>query len=274
MKKPHDLRCLFDNISLMANIKLIATDTEDIYALWANHTLINNFTTQVNAHSAYDTEIQAIQLAFEQLKLLPFRRVTLLIDNEAAAKTIWHTDFHNLQYVSIKVMVHFREWVTLLKSKDFILNVLWCPAHMDMQENDLVNSLASEVVIKEEESKTTLESEIRRIKIDEYDKWNKTRQYNALGHGYLALKYKGCRIGPSLGSRKKAFIEVSKDNIKTMARLMKLLTNHAPTGEYQRRFFPSETMKCNYDGEFHSRNHILTKCIGYKNKFKNLEWLQ
>ncbi|KAF8623883.1 hypothetical protein AX15_006151 [Amanita polypyramis BW_CC] len=245
------------------------------YAFWANHTLINSFATQVNAHSAYDAEIQAIQLAFEQLKLLPFKRVTLLINNEAAAKTIWRTDYHNLQYVSIKAMVHFREWVTLLKTKEFILNVSWCPAHMNVQENDLVDSMASEVVIKDEESKTTLESEIRRIKIDEYDKWNKaTRQYNALGHGYLALKYKGRRIGPSLGTRKKAFIEASKDNITMMARLTRLLTNHAPTGEYRQRFFPSESTKCNFDDEFHSRTHILTKCAGYENKFKNLEWLR
>ncbi|KAF8621314.1 hypothetical protein AX15_007881, partial [Amanita polypyramis BW_CC] len=64
-------------------------------------------------------------------------------------------------YVSIKVMVHFQEWTALLKSKDFILNVSWCPAHMDVQENEVVNTLASEVVIKDEENKMTLESEIR-----------------------------------------------------------------------------------------------------------------
>ncbi|KAF8622330.1 hypothetical protein AX15_007104 [Amanita polypyramis BW_CC] len=188
------------------------------YGLWANHCFINSYACQVNAHSAYDAELQAIQLAFEQLKNLPFKRVTLLIDNEAAAKSIWCTDYHNLQYVSIKAMEHFRQWTALLKSKDFIINVSWCPAHMDVDENEIVDNLTSEVVIKDEDSKSTLESKIRRIKVDKYDKWNRTtKQYNALGHNYLALKYKGRRIGLALGSRKKLFIEACNDNINMLA---------------------------------------------------------
>ncbi|KAF8625360.1 hypothetical protein AX15_005427 [Amanita polypyramis BW_CC] len=230
------------------------------YGLWANRCFINSFACQVNAHSAYDAKLQAIQLAFEQLKNLPFKRVTLLIDNEAVAKSIWHTDYHNLQYVSIK---------------DFIINVSWCPADMDVDENEIVDNLTSEVVIKDKESKSTLESEIRRIKVNEYEKWNKmTRQYNALGHNYLALKYKGRCIGPALGSRKKVFIKACDDNINMLAQVTRLITNHAPTGEYRQRFFPSENKSCNFDNEFHSRTHILTKCMGYEGCFKNLEWLK
>ncbi|KAF8622328.1 hypothetical protein AX15_007106 [Amanita polypyramis BW_CC] len=243
--------------------------------LWANNMFINSFAIQVNAHSAYDAELQAIQLAFKLLELLTFRKVMLLINNEAAVKTIWHTNCHNLQYVSINAMSHFRNWIALIKTKEFIFNISWCPAHMDVQENELVDSLASEVIIKDEESKMTLESEIRHIKIDKYNKWNKaTRQYNALGHGYLALKYKGHQIGPSLGTRKKVFIEASNDNIKMMARLTRLITNHTPMGEYQQRIFPAENRQCNYEGEFQSRTHILTKCVRYTSKFKNLEWLK
>ncbi|KAF8625265.1 hypothetical protein AX15_005475 [Amanita polypyramis BW_CC] len=245
------------------------------YALWTNHTLIHSSASQVSAHSAYDAEIQAIQLVFEQLKLLPFKKVTLLIDNEAAARTIWRTDYHNLQWVSIRAMTHFREWTTHLNTKYFIFNVSWCPAHMDVQENELVDSMASKVVITDMETKTTLESEIRRIQKLEFDEWNKnTKKYNGLGTGYLRLKFKGKRIGPSLGSRRKAFIEASKDNITLMSRLTRLVTNHAPTGEYRRRFFPNENTDCNFDQKYQSRTHILTKCDGYKNKFKNMEYLR
>ncbi|KAF8622194.1 hypothetical protein AX15_007303 [Amanita polypyramis BW_CC] len=245
------------------------------YALWANQVLIHSAASQVSAHSAYDAEIQAIQLVFEQLKLLPFKKVTLLIDNEAAARSIWRTDYHNLQWVSIKAMTHFREWTTHLKTKDFLLNVLWCPAHMDVQENELVDTMASEVIISDLDSKTTLESEIKRIQKLEFDEWNKTtRKHNGLGSEYLRLKFKGRRIGPSLGSRRKAFIQASNDNINMMARLTRLITNHAPTGEYRRRFFPNETTNCNYDNEYQSRVHILTKCDGYHEKFKNMEHLR
>ncbi|KAF8624012.1 hypothetical protein AX15_006087 [Amanita polypyramis BW_CC] len=245
------------------------------FGLWANNVFINSDATQVDAHSAYNAELQAIQLAFKHLKLLTFRKVTLLIDNEAAAKSIWHTDCHNIQYVSIDTMVNFRNWIALIKTKEFIFNVSWCPAHTDVKENELVDAMASDVVITKEMNKTTLESEIRQIKKEEYDKWNKaTQQYNALGHGYLALKYKGRHIGPSLGARKKMFIEASKDNIKLLARITRLIMNHAPTGEYRQQFFPLENKQCNYDNKFQSRTHILTKCSGYSSKFKNLEWLR
>ncbi|KAF8622831.1 hypothetical protein AX15_006718 [Amanita polypyramis BW_CC] len=223
------------------------------YALWANCSLINSSVIQVSAHSSYNTELQAIHLAFEQLKLLPFKRVTILIDNEMAVHLIWRMDFHNLQAVSIKAMTNFHEWTTHFRSKDFILNISWCPAHMDVQENELVDSLTSELIVEDIDSKTTLKSEIKRIKMKEYDMWNKaTRQYNGLGHGYLRLKYKGKRIGPSLGSRRKAFIEASNDNINTMARLTRVITNHAPTGEFRRCFFPTEPTDCSFDKEFHS----------------------
>ncbi|KAF8622331.1 hypothetical protein AX15_007103 [Amanita polypyramis BW_CC] len=130
------------------------------YALWANHILINSSASQVHAHSAYDVEIQAIQLAMEQLTFLSFKKVTVLTDNEAAAKLIWHTDCHNLQFVSITAMTHFRKWMAQWKTKDFVVNVSWCPAHMDIYENEMVDSVASEVIIKEIDSKTMLESEI------------------------------------------------------------------------------------------------------------------
>ncbi|KAF8623739.1 hypothetical protein AX15_006223 [Amanita polypyramis BW_CC] len=37
------------------------------FALWVNHTLINSNAMQISAHSSFDTEIQAINLAFDHL---------------------------------------------------------------------------------------------------------------------------------------------------------------------------------------------------------------
>ncbi|KAF8624181.1 hypothetical protein AX15_006008 [Amanita polypyramis BW_CC] len=244
------------------------------FALWANNMLINSDSRQVNAHSSFDAELQAIDLAFNHMRITPFRRVTLLIDNEAAAKTIWNTDFHNLQQTSIAAMVKFREWTTRLRTKQFLINVSWCPAHMGILENELVDRIASEVTIHDIPIKTTLEASITKIKKDEYALWDSnTRKHNALGHEYLRLKFKGKRIGPSLGSRRNAFIIASKDNIKIMSRLTRIITNHAPTGEYRRRFFPREPQNCQFDNEFHSRNHILCHCTSYKNRFYSIHSL-
>ncbi|KAF8622377.1 hypothetical protein AX15_007065 [Amanita polypyramis BW_CC] len=135
------------------------------FACWANNSFINSKALQVNAHSSYDTEIQAIQLAFSHLKLLPFKHVTLLIDNEAAATSIWKTDYHNMQYISIKVMTDFRIWTNILKNKDFIFSISWCPAHMDVKENEYMDALANNVIVKDKEQSMTLASEVRRVQV-------------------------------------------------------------------------------------------------------------
>ncbi|KAF8622292.1 hypothetical protein AX15_007138 [Amanita polypyramis BW_CC] len=245
------------------------------FAIWINGSLINSDAIQVQAHSAYDAELQAIGLMMDHIQMIPIKKITILIDNESAARSIWRTNYHNLQHVSIKAMMSFCRWTTQWRTKDFQVNVSWCPAYMNIEENELVDSLTNEVTIGEMEEKTMLESEIRRIKELEYRAWDKTmHQHNSLGSGYLRLKYKGKRIGPSLGSRRKAFIEASEDNIKILARLMRLVTNHALIGEYRRRFFPMENRKCNYDNEYQTRLHILTKCEGYQGRFRNLDYLR
>ncbi|KAF8621525.1 hypothetical protein AX15_007728 [Amanita polypyramis BW_CC] len=43
------------------------------FARWINNALVNKDSLQVNAHSSYDAELQAIQLAFTHLKLLLFK---------------------------------------------------------------------------------------------------------------------------------------------------------------------------------------------------------
>ncbi|KAF8621220.1 hypothetical protein AX15_007957 [Amanita polypyramis BW_CC] len=170
-------------------------------------------------------------------------------------------------------MTNFRRWITTIKTSQAVVNVSWCPAHMDIDENETVDRLASEVVLEDIPQFRTLQSEINSTKTLEYDSWNSaTRKHNALGHEYLRLKYKGRRIGPALGSRKNAFILASNDNIKTLARLTRIITNHAPTGEYRRCFFPREPTDCQFDKEFYKQSHILTKCCQYE-KFKNLHWL-
>ncbi|KAF8624189.1 hypothetical protein AX15_006002 [Amanita polypyramis BW_CC] len=181
------------------------------FAIWLNGSLINSAAIQVQAHSAYDAELQAIKLAMDHIQMIPIKKIMILIDNESAAKSIWQMDNHNLQHVSIKVMLSFHKWTTHWKTKDFKVIVSWCPAHMNIEENELVDSMTNKVTIRDMEDKLTLESEIRRIKELEYQAWDKTmHQHNGLGVGFLRLKYKGKCIGPSLGSRRKAFIELVK----------------------------------------------------------------
>ncbi|KAF8627668.1 hypothetical protein AX15_004308 [Amanita polypyramis BW_CC] len=224
--------------------------------MWLNQKKITELTKRVSAHSSFDAEIQAIELALIELTNHNYPRVTLLVDNESAARAIWNTSFHNLQSTSINAMINFRKWITKMNISQVIFNVSWCSAHMDVIENEYVDSIVTELFMEDRVSFSTLHSKIAEVKQKEFEIWDSaTRKHNALGHEYLRLKYKGKRIGPTLGSRKNAFIIASKDNIKILSRLTRIVTNHAPTGEYRQRFFPTEPTTCQYDNDFQTRSH-------------------
>ncbi|KAF8622533.1 hypothetical protein AX15_006942 [Amanita polypyramis BW_CC] len=219
---------------------LISTDGSYIdhagtaaYTIWCDQNRIIDFTKRIPAHSSFDAGLQAIQLAFEALTHFKYRKVTILVDNESAAKSIWNTNFHNLQYVSINAMTNIRHWIDNLNGEHFSINVLWCPAHMDVLENEVVDKLATDAPTSDRVTATTLNSKITEVRLQEIKAWDgATRKYNALGHEYLCLKYKHKRISPTIGSRKNAFYVASKDNIILMAKLTRIIMNHAPTGEY------------------------------------------
>ncbi|KAF8622419.1 hypothetical protein AX15_007033 [Amanita polypyramis BW_CC] len=236
--------------------------------MWLNQQLICKDRKRVAAHSSFDAELQAINLAFMQLPSFNHPQVTILSDNESAAKSIWNTDFHNLQMISISVMTNFRTWVSKMNPSQVNFTVSWYPAHMDINENEFVDSLTTEYLPEPVIQFSMLQLKINEVTESEFGVWNSVmKKHNTLGHGYLRLKFKGKHIGPTTGTRRNAFILASKDNIKMMARLTQIITNHAPTGEYCRRFFPTEVTECQFNGQFHSCTHILTQGQCYDKKF-------
>ena len=57
------------------------------------------------------------------------------------------------------------------------------------------------------------------------------------------------------------WLQVFSHSNSLCARTMRAITNHAPIGEYQLRFFPNKDFKCPYnDYPIESRRHILHEC--------------
>ncbi|KAF8629923.1 hypothetical protein AX15_003198 [Amanita polypyramis BW_CC] len=174
-------------------------------------------------------------------------------------------------------MSYLRTWISLydLRTK-FSINVSWCPAHMDVLENEFVDKLAtSNLSIDSIAAASTLKSKITEIAAKIYNEWDsQTRKHHALGHDFLRLKFNNKRIGPSFGQRKKIFYEASNDNIKRLAKLTRIITNHAPIGVYRRRWHPNSNPMCKFDpDELHDRRHILCNCSKYKNNFSSISSL-
>ena len=60
----------------------------------------------------------------------------------------------------------------------------------------------------------------------------------------------------------KQFISLAGD-IATFSRFTRLVSGHAPTGEFRQCFFPQEPRGCTCFEQFQSQSHLLTECPKY-----------
>jgi hypothetical protein len=76
---------------------------------------------------------------------------------------------------------------------------------------------------------------------------------------------KGKRYRPGISrNRRRIFIDESNDNIHTLSRFTRLVSNHGPTGSYRLRFHPTKSPYCKYhEDKILSRDHILFECNHY-----------
>ena len=91
------------------------------------------------------------------------------------------------------------------------------------------------------------------------------------------LKCKKKPIQPSIGPSTRCFImqEMAENDPFMMAHIMRCLTNHTPTGEYHRWFFPDQPTHCPHctDHIYHTRSHILASCGKYASPFTSTQMI-
>ena len=94
-----------------------------------------------------------------------------------------------------------------------------------------------------------------------------------IGHSFIRIRRNGKPFRPFFNSKNKNFfIDLGNNGIVTVSRLTRILSGHAPTGEYRERFFPDKDTHCHHCGygTFHSRLHILTECTKYSFLLRSL----
>ena len=67
----------------------------------------------------------------------------------------------------------------------------------------------------------------------------------------------------------KQFITLAGD-ITTLSRFTRLVSGHAPTGEYHQWFFPDEPHGCTCFQHFQTRSHLLVECPKYSSKVSSM----
>jgi len=188
----------------------------------------------------------------------------IFIDNKGVIQGGLNMNVHSNQMESVRInlcLLHLLSETQLNK-----VYLTYCPSHMGIEGNERADNMASRtspdargpVVLKQHfmEEKRCIMNEKWRMRAS-------TSEYR--GRQWLAVRYNKKRYIPKIGStvkRKQHFIEMADDDMETMARIMRGITNHPPTGEHNRRFFPEKPTDCPScePRTLHSCEHILMCC--------------
>jgi len=85
------------------------------------------------------------------------------------------------------------------------------------------------------------------------NKWwqRRAKAPSYIGKNWLPLRRKGKVFQPTVSSLKKNFfMDLADGDVSLVSRITRTLTNHAPTGEFHKRFFPDKPSHCHHCGEF------------------------
>lgn len=174
--------------------------------------------------------------------------------------------------------MHGRTWFRLSRSPEHTLCISWCPSHVGIAGNERADRLANRDKDESVAQAILREHFIQGTKFRAQRWWKaRYRSPNYVGHSWLALKRKKKPIQPSIGPSTRRFImrEMAENDPFMMARITRCLTNHAPTGEYRRRFFPDQPTHCPHcaDHVYHTRSYILASCGKYASPFTSTQMI-
>ncbi len=219
------------------------------YVVWENRRFTEADSSFCPVASSYDAEIVAFGMALEWLMRNQNRvqkTLRIFIDNKGVIQGSLNMDIHSNQMESVQInlcLLHLLSETQLSK-----VYLTYCPSHAGIEGNERADDMASRtspdargpIVLKQH-----FTEEKRRIMNEKWRMRASTSEYR--GRQWLAVRYNKKRYIPKIGStikRKRHFIKMADDDMETMARVTRGITNHAPTGEHNRRFFPEKPMDC------------------------------
>lgn len=131
-----------------------------------------------------------------------------------------------------------REWFEKDKQNEIFLH--WCPSHVEIKLNEEVDKLAAEVATKTVQPETTSWAYVRhKITKKEIDNWHQQIVSHKLyrGHGLVGGNHiKKMRSIKHMSDS--WFLLYSRDKNREMVRLTRMMSGHAPIGEFSERFKP------------------------------------
>ena len=218
---------------------------------------------------SFEAECMAIMHALEYLTTRPRGSSIIYSDSQSALQVILKPTPHLTQDISIRACKAAR----FILDRGDRLTLAWCPGHVGVKGNELADTAAKEATklpLSGFFPRTLIQARAGYRRKAEQE-WVNDHEAQA-GRNTLILKTNGHAVLPSLANPER-FIKATNNNINFLARLVRAITNHAPTGEYRSRWHPGAATECPHDQKYHSRVHIITECSAYKRDFHNLRSL-
>ncbi|TFY73624.1 hypothetical protein EWM64_g10388, partial [Hericium alpestre] len=203
--------------------------------------------------TSYDAELFGLYMAIRHLTQVDASSIHLYCDNEAALRTLFDTRNHASQMLSVMACKSAREW--LEGHPDRSIHLHWCPGHVGIDNNELVDRDAKEAATSLPITPYISHAYARqRVTGGVTKEWHLLAQLPShIGHSFFPnsrlRKVSHIKGGP--------FLAAFGDSSPLAARLARTILNHAPIGEFRSRFFPHENITCNWCPARQTRRHIL-----------------
>ncbi|KAF8669587.1 hypothetical protein AX14_006023 [Amanita brunnescens Koide BX004] len=220
------------------------------------------------AGSSFDSEIAALEEAVQWVIINNVQSPIFFIDNKSVLTSFLNLDSHSSQIASIRINMILKDH---LSTTDNIFSFAYCPSHVGIEGNERADELTKQgAALGPTTPLRILRSNfIGRFKQDMTIHWRTLATSQSYkGRSWLPIKRRGRKFKPDVTNKscKTFFMTLSGNDITTISRMARTLTNHAPTGEYRRRFHPDEPTFCKTCGPEteHTRSHVLFACPQYE----------
>ena len=219
------------------------------------------------AGSSYDTELAALEEAIQWAIVRCIPDPIFLIDNKSVLLSFLDLSTHSSQTSSIRINMLLKDF---LSSTDSTLSFAYCPSHVSIEGNERADRLTKEGTALGPATPI----QILRSNFLNGFKWDMSRHWRILaqsqtykGQSWIPIRRKRRLFKPDVGNKqaKHFFLTLSGNDIETTSHMAHALTNHAPTGEYRRRFHPNAPTYCKHcrPSVEHTRQHIFFSCPAY-----------
>jgi len=204
--------------------------------------------------SSFSAEALAIDKALEMVKTYSWLRVNICSDSLSVLQAIKNSEFELFPRALNKLNVVLAELihkVSLLNAEEPRVRFTWCPAHVGIQFNEIVDTLAKEAAIRGKAwgNNISYKEIIRSLNSEYLDVNNKF--YGS--EGLLVGTYYFNNFG-DLGIKYVRRISDRREDCKILTRL---ITGYAMTKVYLYKMKVVDSPGCSCGEEFQSLNHIF-----------------